>query len=200
MRFSLLYLNNINENYQDKSVMINTYLPEYHFSEHHHKIVNAPIQIVYPQVRHLNFKSSIVTRLLFVLRGINLEKFTFDFMVDKGSFFTIDEKINNEWVIGLISKSFLFPTHLKANENFKEWNPGKGVKIAWNFKLEALEGNKVKVNTESRVLCLSKSTRFWFTIYWLIIRPFSGIIRMEMLRIIKKRSEKRYSKMKSIYA
>lgn len=179
--------------------MINKYLPKYHFSERHQKTVNAPIQVVYPQVRHLNFQGSVVTRLLFILRGINLKKYNFDSMMDSGSFFTIHEKINNEWVIGLISKYFLLPTNLKTGENFKDWNPGKGVKIAWNFKLEELENNKVNVITESRVLCLSKNARFWFTIYWLIIKPFSGIIRMEMLRIIKKKSENRYSKMKTIY-
>ena len=108
-------------------------------------------------------------------------------------------KVNDEWVIGLLTKSFLLPTKLKPNENFINWNPGSGLKIAWNFKLEEKETNKIKVKTETRVQCLSKKARFWFTLYWLIVRPFSGLIRIEMLRIIKKKSEKRFSQMKPFY-
>lgn len=179
--------------------MINNYLPDFHFREHHNKMVNAPLQVVYPQVRHLNFNSSRIIRFLFILRGINLKDFSFDYMIDRGSFFTLDEKINQEWVIGLVTKRFLLPTRLKPKEDFKEWKPKQGVKIVWNFKLQEIENQKVDVKTETRVLCMSKKTLFWFSIYWMIIRPFSGLIRREMLRIIKQKSEERYSKVKTIY-
>jgi hypothetical protein len=35
------------------------------------------------------------------------------------------------------------------------------------------------------MLCLDESSRRRFRRYWLFIRPFSGLIRMEMLRVIR---------------
>lgn len=179
--------------------MLDDYLPDYHFKTKHYKVIKAPVKIIYPQVRHLNFNSSLISRFLFILRGLTIDDLAMDKIVDKGSFFTLKEKINEEWVIGLVSNAFLLPVYLEEGQRFEDWNPKKGIKIAWNFRLEEIKDDVVKVLTETRVFCLSKNIRFWFSIYWFIIRPFSGIIRMEMLRIIKKKSEKRYSSMKPYY-
>lgn len=175
--------------------MLNKYLPEYHFKEKHSKIIKAPAGIVYPQVRHLNFNSSLITHILFIFRGLNTKNLSFDNLIDKGTFFTLEEEENKEWVIGILTRSFLIPVVLKPGETYKEWNPGKGIKIAWNFLLEDINNGHTKVSTETRILCLSRLYRFWFTIYWLIIRPFSGLIRLEMLRIVKKNSQKEYKRL-----
>jgi len=49
--------------------------------------------------------------------------------------------------------------------------------------------NKTKVSTETRVLCVAPITKITFGLYWLMIKPFSGLIRKKMLKIIKKDSE-----------
>ena len=169
--------------------MIDAYLPHYHYNEIHSKIINAPAAVIYTKLRHLNFHSSWISRVLFKLRGLSTKNMTFDRMVDNGSFFTMHEKENEEWIVGLLAESFKFAETLQHGKNFKEWNPGSGVKIAWNFKLNGLADNKVKVSTETRVQCLNRKTLLIFSVYWFFVRPFSGLIRLEMLRILKKECE-----------
>ena len=70
------------------------------------------------------------------------------------------------------------------NDSISPW-----LKAVWNFKFEELEAGKTRVSTETRVLCVASFTRFTFGLYWSIIKPFSGIIRNKMLRIIKEDSE-----------
>jgi hypothetical protein len=70
------------------------------------------------------------------------------------------------------------------NDSISPW-----LKAVWNFKFEELETGKPRVSTETRVLCVASFTKFTFGLYWSIKKPFSGIIRNQMLRIIKDDSE-----------
>jgi hypothetical protein len=63
------------------------------------------------------------------------------------------------------------------------------IKVVWNFKFDEVEANRTIASTETRVLCVAPVTRFTFGLYWLMIKPFSGLTRNKMLRIIKKDSE-----------
>ena len=63
------------------------------------------------------------------------------------------------------------------------------IRIIWNFHFQETEKNKTQVSTETRILCLNKTSKFIFSIYWFFVKPFSGIIRREMLRLIKKKVE-----------
>src|SRR5215212_6508338 len=65
----------------------------------------------------------------------------------------------------------------------------RNIKIFWNFYFSEVEKNKTVVSTETRILCLTKKSKFWFSLYWFFVRPFSGIIRIEILRLIKKKAE-----------
>lgn len=168
---------------------IQYFLPQYHFNEIHSKTIRASTKKIYPVIRHLDFNASRVTRWLFKIRGLSLKNLCFDEMVDNGSFFTIYEKENEEWVIGLLSESLKTPSRLESQQSFNNWNPGRGLKIVWNFRLNTINSNMVIVSTETRVLCLNKKVKLIFSVYWFFIRPFSGLIRKEMLRILKNKCE-----------
>jgi hypothetical protein len=45
------------------------------------------------------------------------------------------------------------------------------------------------LTTETRIKCLDNESRRSFGFYWMFIQPFSGLIRMEMLRAIKRKAE-----------
>jgi len=53
----------------------------------------------------------------------------------------------------------------------------------------AAEGPATRLTTETRIKCLDEDSRSRFGWYWAFIRPFSGLIRMEMLRAIKRKAE-----------
>ena len=96
--------------------MINHYLPDYHYNEIHYEIINAPLNKIYNNLRHLNFGESWISRLLFKIRGLKTDNMSFNKMVDTDSFFTIYEKENEEWLIGLLAESFKVSNLLKAQE------------------------------------------------------------------------------------
>ena len=62
------------------------------------------------------------------------------------------------------------------------------LKITLNFLMSEIGPGQTEVSTETRVQCLGKTMKRRFSIYWFFIRPFSGLIRREMLRILKKQT------------
>jgi hypothetical protein len=47
------------------------------------------------------------------------------------------------------------------------------------------------LSTETRVVATDARTRRAFAVYWFLIRPGSGVIRRELLRVVARRSESR---------
>jgi hypothetical protein len=62
-----------------------------------------------------------------------------------------------------------------------------GLKIFWNFYFKSVSDNETVVSTETRILCLSAKVKRRFSVYWFFVRPFNGLIRLEILRLIKKK-------------
>jgi hypothetical protein len=81
--------------------------------------------------------------------------------------------------------------HIPSYEDFRNNTISPWIKAVWNFKCEPLGENKTCVSTETRVHCVAPMTRITFGLYWLMIKPFSGLIRKKMLTIIKHEAEKR---------
>jgi hypothetical protein len=75
-------------------------------------------------------------------------------------------------------------------DDFVAFNDPGYAKAAANFTIEPLPNGSVLLATETRILCNSDASRNLFRAYWTVIRPFSGWIRREMLRLIKHDSEK----------
>ena len=55
----------------------------------------------------------------------------------------------------------------------------------WNFAIADAPGGQVIVSTETRVTCGDQASRRKFRAYWLLVRPFSGLIRILMLRSLR---------------
>lgn len=61
----------------------------------------------------------------------------------------------------------------------------------WNFVLVNEGDDATRLETETRVFCGDPSSRRKFRSYWLFVRPFSGLIRVVMLRQIRELAEAR---------
>jgi hypothetical protein len=79
-------------------------------------------------------------------------------------------------------------THPIDRERFREPAPPGTAKAAWNFAAERRPGG-TELRTETRVMCADVATRRRFRAYWLLIRPFSGLIRREMLAAVRSVAE-----------
>jgi hypothetical protein len=74
-------------------------------------------------------------------------------------------------------------------EEFGEFQGDGYAKAAWNFNLISTSATTTRLSTETRVRIFGRSTKWKFRLYWLFVGPFSGIIRIAMLRQIKRKAE-----------
>lgn len=65
--------------------------------------------------------------------------------------------------------------------------PGRA-RAVWDFDLQPSQGGTL-LGTETRVTCGDAASRRKFRTYWLLVRPFSGLIRLVMLRAIRDAAE-----------
>jgi len=171
-------------------MLLDQHIPDYHFSEYHRISISAPVERIYEAIEGLDVSSSIITRVLYALRRMPANAVTLEGMENVG-FRILGTQQNEELVFGVIGRFWRVPPEIvnfKSSE-FKGFATKGYAKAAANFLIEGNGHAGAIVSTETRILCTSPGSRFRFLIYWLFIRPFSGIIRKEMLRIIKREAE-----------
>lgn len=167
--------------------LIDKYLPVYSFNEYHELLINSPIETVYEAAKNFDLAESKLIRFLFKLRGLPTERLNLqEFIVDIG-FTNLEENYPTENLIGFWARTKIAP--IASYEDFINNAISPRVKVVWNFYLKKLSQSQTLLSTETRVLCVSPITRITFGAYWLIIKPFSGLIRTKMLQIIKRDTE-----------
>lgn len=165
------------------------YLPLYHFSSKHSISVNADQKQIFALFDTLDFRPSIVIRILFFLRGLSSSMLSLKGM-GATRFKMMEEVDQKEFIIGLIGRFW------KPSGDLQDFDPSKFIdfqvpnfcKATWSFRLIP-DPRHTHVETETRIYCTDPSSQKRFSRYWFFIKPFSGLIRMEILRLIKKQAE-----------
>ena len=167
----------------------NKYLPSPHFSEVHRIEIRQSTEKIWRLVDHLDFSGSRVIRFLFALRGMPARMMNLGGL-EKGRFKLL-ESGPNELIIGLIGQFWKPNGNLQnfAPSEFTEYNNPGFTKATWSFTLTGDPRLSV-LETETRIYCTDEKARQRFRRYWFIIKPFSGIIRMEILKGIRTKAEK----------
>ena len=182
-------------------MLIDEYLPTYDANEVHETVINAPIDRVYPLVRSLDLGDSVLASPFRAYQraarwmspdaarttrdGLSLQSF-----LDYG-FVLLAEQPPREVVIGLTERVGLGErVRPLQGEAFKTFNEPGFARAAWNFSLQPLDASRTRLVTETRVLCNDPQSRRRFGVYWRFIRVFSGMIRVEILRTVKKSAER----------
>ena len=170
-------------------MLIDEFLPDYDFSEKHDIKIRAPAGKVFRSLNEINLCQSLIIRGLFFLRGLPREKMTLREM-RKTRFETLGETENREILLGLAGKFWTIRGDLQKidADNFREFDEKGFAKAVWNFSLDETDG-ETRLTTETRVKCLDAESRKSFGFYWNFIQPFSGLIRKEMLKLVKKKAE-----------
>jgi hypothetical protein len=107
-----------------------------------------------------------------------------DTMVTIG--FTVLDRTPEELVVGAVARPWRTgrrPPAVRSAAAFVAYHEPGWAKIAFNFR--AADG---RLTTETRVLLTDDRARRAFGRYWLVIRPFSGLIRRRWLAAVDRQA------------
>jgi len=168
-------------------MLIDEFLPSFDFSEHHSITMGVDSGRLYDLIRKLNFRSSGITKLLFRLRGFPTNATSLDGLQRMG-FTILGERPNNEIVLGIVGKFWTFSgcIQFQTSKEFLDFKTPGYSKAVWNFALSETSPGVTALSTETRILCLDKTSLLYFRLYWFFVQPFSGVIRKAVLRSIKR--------------
>jgi hypothetical protein len=182
--------------------LLDHYLPEYDEVEHHSIYINAAPDHTYQSMLTAPLASSAIVRLLLWLRDLpsallgkscdtaHDETGTILDMIGNG-FFLVDEHPGREIVLGAIGRFWTLrgggATIATIEDLQKPLAPGTAVAL-WNFRV-VRQGHGSVVHTETRVKCADESARRSFRRYWILIAPFSALIRKRILEAVKDAAE-----------
>ncbi len=182
-------------------MLIDNYIPEPDAVERHSISIEAPAATVYRALKKLDLRNLTPVRLLFAIRGlpsflsgrktrqVNTGAMTLESLTKIG-FVVLAEEPETQIVLGVTGR-FWHPVDNIApypKESFGAPIPRGMARAAWDFCIEERETVSI-LTTETRILCADRSSRRKFRAYWLLVRPFSGLIRILMLRSVKSSCE-----------
>jgi hypothetical protein len=190
-------------------MLLDQHLPRFDFVERHEVKVAAAPATAFAAVRRAELAGGPLTRSLLALRALpgavvapreTARRFlrrggrrlpaTLGALASAG-FVLLGEEPDREVVLGIIGRFWTASGGVRplVAAEFARFDEPGWAKAAWNFRVDPADG-RATVSTETRVLCTDPRTRRAFRRYWWIIRPFSGLIRIEMLRAVRREAER----------
>jgi hypothetical protein len=171
-------------------MLIDEFLPEYDFSETHNIEIEATATNVFRVLNEVDLCESAIVRWLFRLRGMPTKRVTLR-ELRKTHFEMLGESENRELLLGLAGKFWTPTGNLQKidSNNFRQFREKGFAKAVWNFSLDETKGETL-LTTETRIKCTDAESRRKFGFYWTFIQPFSGIVRKEMLKLVKQKAER----------
>ncbi len=181
-------------------MLIDEIMPEYQVRATYNTTIHARKEEVFDAILHsVPFGDSVIIRGLVRLRElpskllcvreeiVPKEPLKFYDFLEKSQFSLLGIKENEEIVLGVIGRFWhVIYTKMTKVSNLKEFSTfceeGFG-KAVMNFSLKSLKEWTI-LSTETRVYFPAEYVKR-FKIYWLLIGPFSGMIRKILLRKIK---------------
>jgi hypothetical protein len=183
-------------------MLIDDFMPEFLVRERHHLHIAAPAEEVYAALRSTDFGRARVIRWLLWLRvlpaaislgarGIrdlarrSAEPLDLDAFERQG-FAILAEDPPRELLIGLEGAFWRPGGALRPVDRtaFCRAAPPGVARAAWNFTITPDGARGCRVATETRVRA-GAGTHLPLRLYWLVIRPGSGLIRRQMLRAVR---------------
>lgn len=168
-------------------MLIDDVLSKWDAREYHEIRVATDAGRVYEAIRTTDFSRSVVIRTLFRLRGMPPKATRIGGLEDAG-FVLVAETPDEEFVLGLVGKFWTLTGGIKKipGPAFSRFERPGFAKAAWNFAVRRDRPGRVTLSTETRVRCTDPRSRLLFRLYWTLIGPFSGWIRREVLRCIRR--------------
>lgn len=174
----------------DVAAELDRLLPAFQFTERHWTKVSAPADAAFEAIEKVDLSDSAIARFLQALWRIPAPLFLKTVpkrSMSVADFIPLSRKPPRYLVRGSIAGG---GRRDWTEDEFLKYD-GPGFKLAWGYTVTATDDGRARVDTETRVYCCDARTKRWFTVYWMIIRPWSGLIRRDLLRIARKAAEAR---------
>ena len=172
-------------------MLIENYLPNYHFREFHSIKIVSSSEDVYQQMLNCDLSQSSIIRLLFRMRGMRQRLSTIN-DISRLGFVKLDEKQGEEILFGIVSNRPTFSSCelIKSPSEFIKQRSDNIVKAVINFRVEKESSLNQFISTETRIWCGSSKMKKRFRIYWYFVKPFSRIVRRATLYQMKNQLKK----------
>jgi hypothetical protein len=165
--------------------------------EFHDIEIHASPDAVYRTLWTTNLGTSFVIKSLLALRSLpawimgRRKSFTSSVLtlesVIRGGFGILAEEPGREILLGVTGRFWRLTGNVEPFDplSFSRPIPPGMARGFWNFKVVSAGDRKTILSTETRVTCGDAASRGKFRLYWFIVRPFSGLIRIIMLKAIR---------------
>ena len=170
----------------DATVTVERWLPRFDVRERHAHIVPLPPEQALEVALAVPVAPDRLVRALFRLRGLSARDETIGSFSSRGGFVAL-ERTPTTYVFGAAVRLRGEPRVAADADAWRRWRP-PGVKVAADFRAEPAGAGATRLSTETRVLALDRRTRVVFRLYWLVVGPFSAVIRRRWLRAIAERA------------
>ncbi len=172
------------------TALLDEYLPAWDVRKRHTTTVRASVAATWEALLGLDLGRSRIVRVLFALRGLPASAMTWQGL-ERLRFIRLAEEPPRELLLGIVGRFWTPTGHLQrlTPEEFAAFDRPRFAKAVWNFHIEERGDGLLELSTETRVRCTSGGALF--RLYWFFVGPFSGWVRREMLRLIKREAEKR---------
>jgi hypothetical protein len=154
---------------------LDAFLPAYDVSTRHEVSIAVDPARADRALREVTFKEVPLVRGLLLARGLGLRGAEETVLASMAPRATVLEDVPGEGLILTLSGQFW---------RLRGCGPEAPATAVIDFR--SLPGS---LSTETRVHVPDPSSRRKFSHYWRFVRPFSGIIRMRLLRAAKRRAE-----------
>lgn len=162
--------------------------------------VDAPPDVVYRTLWTVDFARSPVVAVLLGLRALpalfgsrgRLTPRTLTLRgIVKAGFGALAEETGREIVLGVSGRFWRLTGNVEPfdRQAFSRPVPAGMAQGVWNFRVLPRGERGSVLSTETRVTCGDARSRSKFRRYWFVVRPFSGLIRILMLRTIRRAAE-----------
>ena len=169
--------------------MIDAVLPDFDARSTHDRWVDAAAGPVWDALAGLRFDELPLTRLLLGLRAFGLRAPTGE-VLRTGPVRLLRAEPGREAVAGAVLRSWtLRPTlrHPADVEQFTAFDEPGWVKVATDFRLVP-DGSGTRLSTETRIRATDPGARRRFALYWAAIRPWSGLVRRDLLTAVARKA------------
>jgi len=183
--------------------LIDELMPRFDEVERHARLVRAAPDDVFAALKRLDLRRSWIVGTLLFLRGVpaalagrhrrrSRGPLTLEAMT-AGGFALLGERPGRELALGVVGRFWTLTGQVIPldGEAFRAFDRTGYAKAVWDFRVTPEAGGDTRLSTETRILCTDAASLRRFRRYWRVIRPFSGAIRILLLRAVAREVKER---------